>query len=242
MSAVLPNLARRPFVNSRPVARIALLLALAGALLLVLNLALYADYSRTRRANTTHLVEVEQRIATEASRVRAASSALTDADLGRQNSLVEYLNHRIEERTFAWSVLFDRLATLLPGEVRLVTLAPRFVDPENQGPRTARRRGEAEPVRRVELSMQGAASDGDAILRLVDALFADPAFENPNLNQEARQQGEISFTLSVTYLPQVAEVPRGAAVESGVENGAAASAAGTEDPGASDDDDEGDET
>jgi len=235
MSSVLPNLARRPFVNARPVARIALLLAAAGALLLVLNLALYVGYSRTRRANTTHLVEVEQRIAAEAARVQAASAALTAADLGRQNALVDYLNHRIEERTFAWSVLFDRLATLLPGEVRLVNLAPRFVDRDDDGRRAGSRRGGTEPEGRVGLSMQGSARDGDAILRLVDALFADPAFEDPNLNQEARQQGEISFTLSVTYLPQVAEVGRDAG-DDGATDGDAA------DGDAADEDDEGGET
>jgi len=239
MSGVLPNLARRPFVNSRPVARIALLLAAAGALLLVLNLALYVGYSRTRRANTTHLVEVEQRIAAEAARVQAASSALTAADLGRQNGLVDYLNHRIEERTFAWSVLFDRLATLLPGKIRLVNLAPRFVDREDDGRRAGRRRGGAEPESRVELSMQGSARDGDAILELVDALFADPAFEDPNLNQEARQQGEISFTLSVTYLPQVAEAGSGA--EDG-DTAAGATSASEPSGDAADEDDERGET
>jgi Tfp pilus assembly protein PilN len=203
MSRTLPNLARRPFVNSRPVARVALLLAAAGAVLLLLNLALYVGYSRTRSANVSHLVEVEQRIAAEAVRVRAASTALTEADLGRQNALVDYLNHRIEERTFAWSVLFDRLSALLPGEVRLVNLTPRFVGAENEGAR--RRRGEPEPERRVLLDLRGAARDGDAMLELVDALFADDAFDNPSLAQESRNQGETAFTLSVTYLPQVAE-------------------------------------
>lgn len=237
MSGVLPNLARRPFVNGRPVTRVALLLGVAGALLLVVNLALYVGYSRTRRVNATHLVEVEQRIAAEAARVRAASSALTAADLGRQNALVDYLNHRIEERTFAWSVLFDRLATLQPGKVRLVTLAPRFVDPEKEERRDRRLRG-AESERRVDLSMQGSARDGDAILELVDALFADPAFKNPNLNQESRQQGEIAFTLSVTYLPQVAEAERGHDAGDGESAGSATSAADEDSTGVEDGGDE----
>jgi Tfp pilus assembly protein PilN len=219
MTASLPNLARRPFVNARPVARVALLLTAAGVLLLVLNLVLYVGYARTRRANATHLVQVEERIAAEAARVEAASSALTEADLERQNDLVDYLNQRIEERTFSWSVLFDRLATLLPGKVRLNSLTPRFVSQDDDDAR--RRRGPA-PPRRVTLAMQGTARDGEAILELVDALFADPAFDGPDLNQEARQRGEVAFTLSVTYLPEVAEATREGAVESADGDGSGA--------------------
>lgn len=216
MSASLPNLARRPFVNARPVSRVALLLALAGALLLVLNLVLYVGYANTRRANATHLVQVEERIAAEATRVEAASAALTDADLERQNQLVDYLNRRIEERTFSWSVLFDRLSALLPGKVRLNSLSPSFVGEGDD--RRSGRRGPA-PRRRVVLGMQGTARDGEAILELVDALFADPAFDNPDLNHENRQQGEIRFSLSVTYLPEVAETTVDGTTESAAGDG-----------------------
>jgi Tfp pilus assembly protein PilN len=198
----MPNLARQPFVNRRPVARVALLLTLFGALLLVVNLWLYVSYARTRSANATQLVAVEQRIAAETERLQSASSALTEADVEQQNELVTYLNSRIEERTFAWSVLFDRLSELLPGKVRLLTLTPSFQAADER--RSDRRASVAEPQRRVNLSIQGAAKDGEAILELVDALFAHPAFEQPNLTQETSQQGEIDFSLTVRYLPHVA--------------------------------------
>lgn len=194
-----PNLARRPFVNRRPVARAAVLLLVAGAVLLLVDLWLYVGYARARQANASQLREIESRIETERRDLAAAEAVLQEADVDLQNDVVEFINQRLAERSFGWSVLFDRLADLLPQDVRLLNLGPRFIAAEE-------RRGDDEAgSRRVELSIQGLARDGEAILQLVDALFADPAFESPNLSQENRQQGEVRFSLSVVYLPDEAE-------------------------------------
>lgn len=196
-----PNLARRPFVNRRPVSRVALLLFAAAAVLLVVDLWLYLGYARARQASATELRQLEARIEEERAALTAAEAALTRADVEHQNEVVAFMNRRIAERTFGWSVLFDRLAEILPGEVRLLNLTPRFAEAED-GDRSA---PAAEGTARVELAIQGAARDGEAILELMDALFADPAFEGPNLSQEARNQGEVSFSMTVAYLPEAAE-------------------------------------
>lgn len=223
-----PNLARRPFVNDRPIKRTATLLAAAGLLLLLANLWLYVGYARTRTANASQLRAIEARIVTENERLAAAERALAAADLGLQNELVSYLNRRIDERSFGWSVLFDRLAALLPGDVRLNTLAPRFAAEES---RRARRAGGDDPPPEavVELSVQGTARDGEALLELVDALFADPAFRDPNLSQEAQTaRGELAFNLTVSYLPEAADAL------------AAAARAAAGDDGEGDEDEDGD--
>ncbi|HEX2251752.1 MAG TPA: PilN domain-containing protein [Thermoanaerobaculia bacterium] len=190
------NLARRPFVNQRPVLRAALLLALAGLVLLALNVWLYTSYVTTRRANATELDRIEQQIAEERGRIARAEGELGSADLARQNQLVEYLNERIAERTFGWSVLFDRLAAILPRDVRLVSLSPSAARDAR-----SRRATESDSESRVQLAIVGRARSGEAVLELLDALFADPAFENPNLAQESQQAGEIAFQMSVVYHP-----------------------------------------
>lgn len=201
-----PNLARRPFVNERPVKRISLLLVVAGSVLLLADLWLYFGYVSTRRSTASQLVEIEAQIESERAGLEAAERSLAAAEISAQNELVEFMNARIAERTFGWSVLFDRLAGLLPQDVRLDSLSPQFVAAE------AMRRGgrraavaEVDPGRRVQLGLQGRARDGEAILTLVDALFADPAFADPDLSREIRQDGEVGFNLSVAYLPQAAE-------------------------------------
>lgn len=197
-----PNLARRPFANERPVQRISLLLLAAAAVLLLADLWLYVGYTTTRRATASQLDVLEAQIETEGRALAEAERALAEAEIEQQNELVDFMNQRIAERTFGWSVLFDRLAGLQPQDVRLDTLAPSFVGAEG---RRAVPAADSDPSRRVALSMQGRARSGEAILELVDALFADPAFTDPNLSRETRQGGEVAFDLTVVYLPRAAE-------------------------------------
>jgi len=200
------NLARRPFVNRRPVARTAAILAVGGAVLLALNVVLYTRYVADRRADASELTRLEAEAAEERRQIAAARAELAAADVGHQNRLVTYLNRRIDERTFGWSVLFDRLADLLPEDVRLESLAPRMGEgPDPRRPAT----GVAE--RRVSLGILARARDGESVLRFVDALFADPTFENPNLKQETLRDGEVAFSLDVVYLPDRAEAMAGGA-------------------------------
>lgn len=199
-----PNLARRPFTNQRPVKRISLLLLVLGLALLLVDVWLYTSYARTRQATASELTEIEAAIVEERRAMNAAADRLQAAEVERQNELVRFMNRRIAERTFGWSVLFDRLALLLPEDVRLVNLAPSFEEAEARRLPTARG-GEAPASRQVKLGISALARDDEAILELIDALFADPAFERPNLSREATDNsGEVRFELSVTYLPAAA--------------------------------------
>jgi Tfp pilus assembly protein PilN len=222
------NLARRPFVNERPVRRTALLLALAGLALLAVNLWLYFGYALERRHNEGELRQIVAGIDREQQRVTALRRTLAQADLGQQNALVSFLNERIAERTFGWSVLFDRLAGLLPADAHLISLSPQFAREDDR-----RRAGEEPGPVEVALAVQGSARDAGAVLELIDALFADPAFRDPDLHQESGLGGEVKFTLDVVYLPEVAEALASATAEATVAAaadgvGAAAPAAAAE--------------
>lgn len=199
------NLARRPFVNERPVRRAALLLLLAGLGLAALNLWLYTQYAIQRGANEGELNRLEAEIESEERRVVEVARQLAVADLTQQNELVVFLNQRIAERTFGWSVLFDRLEDLLPEDVRLLSLSPEEVDPQarRRAPSAAGAAGASEM--RFNLAITGVARQPEGVLELIDALFADAAFRDPDLHQETFQDGEVRFTLDVVYLPQVAE-------------------------------------
>jgi len=197
------NLARRPFVNERPVRRAAMLLLAAGLALAAVNGWLYTRYVVQRGANEGELNRLEAEIESEERRATALARQLAAADLTQQNDLVAFLNQRIAERTFGWSVLFDRLEELLPRDVRLVSLAPAEVDPERARPGTAPPAVAAET--RFNLAISGAARQPEAVLELIDALFADAAFRDPDLHQETFRSGEVQFTLDVVYLPRVAE-------------------------------------
>jgi hypothetical protein len=94
------------------------------------------------------------------------------------------------------------LGEVLPRDVRIYRLAPVNILPARE------RRGAvaARPTREAEftLSIAGAARTDEALLELIDALFAHPAFAAPKLSRESREGGEISFDLAVTYDPRAA--------------------------------------
>jgi Tfp pilus assembly protein PilN len=231
------NLAARPFVNERPVRRAALLLLVGGLLLAAANGWIYSRYVLQRTASAGELERVEAAIESEERQVARLAAELAAADLTQQNRLVEFLNQRIAERTFGWSVLFDRLEDLLPRDVRLVSLTPR--EAEGSQPRRARpgeRGGAAGGEQRFDLALVGVAREPEAVLELIDALFADAAFHDPDLHQESFRAGEVQFTLDVGYLPAVAEALVDAAGAPAADAGAApappAAGAGVLTPGA----------
>ncbi len=197
------NLARRPFANGRPVVRMALLVGLLGALLLVANVAGYWRYledSRTKRAEREALSAEREQIER---RIGDLSHQLESFDLDRQNLQVGFLNQRIAERKFSWSTLLDRLARELPGDVRLISLRPKSDDSKRRtSAKSATAGGGGE---RIHLEIDGQAKSVDAMLLFVDRLFARAEFADPDpQSQQQDDKGLINFKLGVDYLPLVA--------------------------------------
>jgi Tfp pilus assembly protein PilN len=199
MSRAALDLSSRPFVNRRPVFRLSMLLWLAGGLLLAGNVWLYWDFIAGRGNLHAQLRDVNEKIEIEERRISALSNELASFDLAAQNQQVVYLNQRIGQRRFSWSRLFDELSDLLPRDVRLTSLAPSTQDDD----RTQRASSSAVSGDGVLLEIDAQARNDQAILDFVDALFADPSFERPNLSQQRQEQGEgILFNLGVYYAPE----------------------------------------
>lgn len=191
------NLARRPFLNSRPVRRAGLVLWVVGALLLASNVSLFWSF-RDRSANQrAALAELNREIAAERAAKADLESRLSGLDVEAQNEQIEFLNEKISQRTFSWSQLLDRLAAVLPNDVRLVSLRPQQ---ERRTEASARRRT---ADNRVTLAIAGESRSDIALMQFVDNLFRHPAFGEPNLTQERRrkEEGLVDFVLTVGYQP-----------------------------------------
>lgn len=197
------NLARRPFVNRRPVRRLALLLWLVGGGLMVANALLYWRYFSGQGERGARLEQLDRGIREEREAIARLERELAAIDLDWQNGQVEFLNEKIEQRVFSWSTLFDDVAAVLPDDVQLTRVAPRRArKPTRRATRSSRFRAAARADGAVELSLVGGAKDGEALLAFVDTLFEHPRFRNPDLSREARvDDGSIGFTLRVHYLP-----------------------------------------
>jgi Fimbrial assembly protein (PilN) len=209
VSRAVIDLSARPFVNRRPVVRLSLLLWLVGVLLLAGNIWLYWDFIAGRGNLHSRLRDVNEKIAIEERRISSLSGELASFDLAAQNGQVTYLNRRIGQRRFSWSGLFDELSDLLPRDVRLTSLAPS-AEGDGRGRNRRTQQTDWTGTGRVELAIDAQARNDQAILDFVDALFADPRFERPNLTQQRESApGAIDFNLRVYYLagtPLEAEV------------------------------------
>lgn len=201
MSARQLDLAARPFLNVRPVRRLAFALWVLGLLLAAINVRLYAR-SLTGLDTTQAALESESsRIAELEKSITNNSQQLRTIDLKDQNARASFLNLRIAERTFPWGDLFDRLAQVMPREVRLYSLSPQLM--AETPARGSRRRTRVETQNdRVVLNITGGSEGDEPLLEFLDRLYTDPAFENPSLASETRELGQLhSFALSVVYLP-----------------------------------------
>ncbi len=190
------NLASQPFINLRPIRRVAAVLWVLGGALLAVNAALYWRTVTGSEEKSDQLVSVEQDIAQEIQRIRELEAQLGGLELAEQNELVEFLNSKIAQRTFSWSQLFDHVAEVMPKDVRLTSLTPQIAQPKSLRRRSSR----TERDERVVLEVVGAAKTDEALLAFVDALFEHPAFDQPNLEREARDNERlIRFNLRVIY-------------------------------------------
>lgn len=215
MSADL-NLARNPFLNPRPVKRLALLLWAAGLIFAALNVRLYWSHftgsSETREQQQALAASIEA----EEARVRELRTQLAGYDLEWQNDQSAFLNSKIAERSFSWSQLFDLLGEVLPANVRVSSLSPEFSG--------GGRRGRSQPTgSEIEFGIRGIAKDSPVLLEFIDALFEHPSFRDPDLtNESLNDQGMIDFNLSVIYEASPAAPPEEVLAESAEEGTAEA--------------------
>lgn len=183
------NLAARPFVNTSPLKRLAVVLWVTAVALTVLTTSLYWSYfagsggeARAELEATVAQIAVLQEELAEIDRDLAA------VDLAAMNAEVAFVNERIARRTFGWSRLFEHLGEVLPLNVRFERLSP-VVSLAPDG------------ARRVVLRIDGMARRDEALLNLIDNFFRHRRFRDPNPRSEVRRDGELRFSLEVIYLP-----------------------------------------
>ena len=201
-SSLLANLASSPFVNKRPVQRFAAVAWIVGALLTGVNVALWVQYRHESTTLRGRLAETRAAIDGKSRNVVEMAEQLRGLRLSAQNAQVKFLNDRIAERTFPWSLLFERIAATLPDGVRLTSLTPVFLDPDDK--RDQKRDGPPPTPgdELISLKILGAAKTDESLYELVDAFFASPAFAHPRLYQESTDAGGVEFTIDVEYRPR----------------------------------------
>jgi len=199
------NLAGRPFLNSRPVVRVALLLWLLGLALLLVNLWQFLGYRVRSADKREQIARSEAEIERQRADLARLQKTLDGFDLPAQNQKVDFLNKQIAERTFSWSQLLDRIAERLPNDLRLNRLAPLTGEKAERQLQRAGGTAVRRPARvgdLVPLLITGESRKDEALLSFVDSLFKPP-FTDANLAREEREEDgkTLKFEISVQYRP-----------------------------------------
>jgi Tfp pilus assembly protein PilN len=197
------NLARRPFLNSRPVTRTALLLWALGAILLAVNISFFWNYLSGSEDKRALIAKGDAEIDHREDAVRQLEARLNSYDLNANNEKVDFLNTRIAQRTFSWSLLLERLADVLPNDVRLSRLQPETGSEKRASSARTRVPKAGAATGEVPLTISGESKTNEALLRFQTNLFAHPAFGYPNLLSQAQndnQRNVISFELTAKYI------------------------------------------
>ena len=198
MASARPNLARRPFVDSRPANLAAALLLAVVAVLTVVSVRTVRDYLVGSRASRDAVVSLRAEIGRlEASR-READAKLARFDLAGLRAGAEEANELARLRSFSWSRFLTRLERTLPNDVRVVSISLTKKEGRAEAGAAASPREEA-----FREGLALVARDRDALPALLRAFYASPWFDAPvPLSEAGGDQGAFdgrSLTLEVLY-------------------------------------------
>jgi hypothetical protein len=122
------NLATRPFYNERLV-RVVLIAALASAAAwTAVNVTTVVSLSQ-QGAMLSERVSSEGRAATAArAEMQTLRASLNPAEIATASRAATEANQLIAQRTFSWTMLFNRVEATLPADVRLTHVQPQTSD------------------------------------------------------------------------------------------------------------------
>lgn len=175
------NLASRPYLNRQSL-RLWLLFA-AAILVLLLGFNAFYAYQNYRQ-----LQILDERFAELRGESATSSGPATDFSAEKYAAVkeeVEFANEVVAADQFRWTALLDRLETLTPSDVRIVSAQPNF--------------------KKGSLQLSCRAKDVTAMTEFVDALLSSEDMNQAYLKNhgeaETQQNGfkqtEVTFTLSI---------------------------------------------
>jgi hypothetical protein len=193
------NLARRPFVDTRPANLTAgFLVVLVAALSFVAAhtvIRYFGDSSRTRAS----IADLRAEISSLEEARRKADASLARVDVASLAADVEDANEIALRRAFSWTRFLSRLEKTLPSDLRIASIALQK-RPETSGSRAAGRPGPAETIL-VNLTL--ISRDPNGLPKTIRAFDASPWFDTPSPASEDRGEKGLPegrrLVLSVAY-------------------------------------------
>lgn len=194
MKPIHLNLAARPYRDYRPVYAVVVAVSLLTAFLMLNNIDTYYRYVHETRNTRAKTADIERQTDHERQRGDMVERRLRTLDLKLLDDQTRFVNAKLRERAFSWSVLLDKLETILPRDVRILNIAPSV------GADGA-----------VGLAISFEAKESDGLIRILNNMHADPQFANPFPASEQFTGTVYTFGINVQFYPPGVPNPHAAA-------------------------------
>jgi len=184
---IAPNLATRPFLNTRPVWLVTGAAGVLALLFFILNVSFYFSSNRTLAPQLERARELRAQRDTLSGEAQTVLRDLEKVPWKSLSGRVQATNLVLREWSFSWLRLLDDIERVMPRDVRIVRIAPVV------------------SVDGVTLNLMAVARTRDDILEFLDNLIVDPSFSNPiplreGLPEESATAG-YEITMRVNYHP-----------------------------------------
>jgi hypothetical protein len=183
------NLARRPYRDYRPLYAVVVALSLLTAFLALNNFDTWYRYRRDTSTTRDEISRIESQIEQERRQMEVTNRQIKTIDLTSLSRQTKFINAQIAERAFSWSELLDRLEDVIPGNVRIVSVAPGF---QENG--------------LVRLSLNCEAKTSDGLETTINRFHRHPQFANPFPSSQDDTGAGYLFNLTVDYKPATPRV------------------------------------
>lgn len=184
---IIPNLASRPFLNTRPVWIVTGAAAVLALTLIALNVLSYVHAGRVLEPQIEYR---DQLVVQERALTAGLSGLVADLEKVPWKSLgarIEATNVILREHNFSWLGMLDDLERVMPYDVRILQVSP------DVGPTG------------VDLHLRLVAKTREAMIEFLQNLVADPRFSGPTprteTTPEQSESGSYNMSLSVRYHP-----------------------------------------
>lgn len=185
------NLASRPFRDYRPLYAVVVTASVLIAFLMLNNIETFYRYVRETRTTRDEIARVQNQVEQERRRAEVAANQIRNMDLSTLGKQTQFVNTQLAERAFSWSELLDRLEVVLPGDVRIMSVAPSFSESGL-----------------VHLALDCEAKSANGMIVTITRFQQNPHFANPFPSNQVSTAAGYRFGMTVDYKPSIPRAVR----------------------------------
>ena len=180
---LVPNLASRPHLNTRPVWVVTAVAGFLALIFALVNASVWFKSNRSLQEQIELQAELKAEYESLSVEVTEQAESLNRVPWRSLSARVNAVNTIIREHEFSWIGLLDDIERVLPYDVRLTKISPK-VDADT-----------------VNLSFTVVGRTREALLELLDNLIADPRFSDPTPSSEMTpEESGLGYVLAMTVV------------------------------------------